>query len=121
MAHPELDPDLRQRLAAAVARKAWELNELLVKLLAAQKADLATLEQARARQRKIDRLRRYFDDVVVAQKRSRTDAFGLCAECGAALPLAVLMEQPWRLRCATCDERVRRESGADADADADED
>ena len=110
--HPGLTPDLRQRLAAAVARKAWELNQKLTQLLASQDVDLSTLGLGGGtgtRQSKIEKLRRYFDSVVAAQKRSHTDAFGMCLDCDEPIPVAALTEIPWRLRCAACEERARRD------------
>jgi len=103
--HPHLSPADRERLATAIARKAWDLNQKLTELLAKQDVDLSTLdlpgEQA-AGETPIERLRRYFDAVVEAQKRSRTEEFGLCVDCGEPIPLDALNEMPWRLRCVAC-------------------
>ncbi|MBM4395940.1 MAG: hypothetical protein FJ087_09640 [Deltaproteobacteria bacterium] len=109
--HPDLagDPALRERLAASVAKKAWDLYELLSQAMAKQDVDLSTIdlpgEVAGRRETRVERLRRYFDAVSAAQRRSRTDAFGLCTACGAPIPVPVLTETPWRARCSGCPER----------------
>lgn len=107
MPHPGLTDESRARLSAAIAKKAWDLYELLSRAMAKEDVDLPTIEvpgdgKARPGESKVERLRRYFDAVSAAQRRSRTDEFGICEACGGPIPLVELEERPWRLRCQAC-------------------
>lgn len=41
--------------------------------------------------------------VALALTRAQHDDFGLCADCGAAIPFARLQLEPWALRCVSCE------------------
>jgi RNA polymerase-binding transcription factor DksA len=82
-----------------------ELNEKLTKLLAGQNATLVTMKlpwEEKPGEKPQEKLRRFLDVVSRAQKRLGTEAWGLCIDCGAEVPEAVLDEVPWTERCRPC-------------------
>jgi RNA polymerase-binding transcription factor DksA len=106
MKHPDLTDELRDRLQREIGRKGWELNEKLTQMLAKQDATLATIKfpfMKKPGETPLEALRRYFDLVCEAQRRSRTDDLGICKVCGKPIPVAVLTEIPWTLAHAECD------------------
>jgi DnaK suppressor protein len=48
-------------------------------------------------------------DIALAEHRIRTGDYGLCLDCGEAIPRARLLAQPTAVRCAACQSAV--ESG----------
>jgi len=49
-----------------------------------------------------------------ARTRLRTGGYGVCADCGDAIPLPRLQVQPAALRCLPCQNAFERASGAGA-------
>lgn len=45
-------------------------------------------------------------EVSRALARIRADDYGLCADCGAEIPVARLALEPWALRCVACQSRA---------------
>jgi RNA polymerase-binding transcription factor DksA len=108
MKHPGMDPATLDRLSRRIARKAWELNQRLTEAMSKQNATLATLDlpgEGKPGETPLERLRRYFNLVVAAQKRSRTEDYGLCTSCAEPIAPAILEEMPWRPLCPKCQER----------------
>ena len=105
MTHPDLDPAARERLGTACGKKAWELYQKLTELMAGRNVTLATigLPENETRERKIERLRHYFDMVVAGQRRAATPEYGICPACGKPLPLLLLQETPWQERHPGCE------------------
>jgi len=109
-----MTPEVRKRLASAIAKKAWDLYQLLSEAMARQNVDLSTIDlpgEKHPGESKIERLRRYFNMVTAAQRRSTTDDFGLCLACGGPIPLPLLQEMPWREYCPACDNRAPSPGG----------
>lgn len=105
------DPARIQRWSVDLGRKGLAVNEKLTTLLGRQDARLATLVLPHERKpgaTPIERLRGFLRQISDAQKRLRTPDFGLCRQCAAPLPLAVLDESPWAEVCARC---AAREAG----------
>ena len=108
MKHPDMTPETHDRLAKRIARKAWELNQKLTEAMSKQNATLATMDlpgEGKPGETKLERLRRYFNLVVSAQKRSRTEDYGLCLVCGEPIAAPLLEEMPWRPRCPACEDK----------------
>lgn len=96
----------RARFSRDLARKGMEVNERLTRLLAGQNARLLDLKlphEQRPGLRPEERLRRYLDQIIRAQRRLHTDAWGHCDVCGAAFAPGVLEDTPWTEVCATCE------------------
>ncbi len=99
------DPAHVARLRTHLGRQGMELNEKLTKLLAGQNATLVTMKmpwEEKPGEKPQEKLRRFLDTVSRAQKRLGTEAWGLCIDCGAEVPEAVLDEVPWTERCRPC-------------------
>ena len=87
----------RRRLLA----KGGEVAKALEELLAGKEVDLgAALAPGKPADDPELRLRGFLERIDRGIKRSRTDRFGRCGVCGAALPAHALDEVPWTERCA---------------------
>lgn len=102
---PTMDPPRHQRLRTELARRGMAVNEQLTRLLAGQQVTLATLKLPNEREpglRPEEKLRRFLDQIVRAQRRLDTPAWGRCIDCGAEIPEPSLDNAPWIEQCATC-------------------
>jgi len=93
------------RWRRALALKGMEVNGQLTRLLAAQNATLATIKlpnEDKGGEKPEERLRRFLDQIIRAQRRVGTPAFGQCAGCGEELPAAAFDDAPWIELCAPC-------------------
>jgi RNA polymerase-binding transcription factor DksA len=94
-----------QRLRVDLGRKGMEVNEKLTRLLASQNTTMATVklpQEQKPGEKPEEKLRRFLDQIIRAQRRLGTKAWGLCTECGAELPAAGLRETPWLELCNAC-------------------
>lgn len=101
-----MSTDRHQRWRTELARRGMAVNEQLTRLLAGQQVTLATLKLPNEQKpglRPEEKLRRFLDQISRAQRRLGTPAWGLCVDCGAALPESALDETPWLERCAGCE------------------
>ncbi len=109
--------DQRALLLTALEQRRDQLSEQLARHLhgnsrvdqaanvAGQDADDAP---QRAPEREIamalsDHQRRELDAVTAALQRMERGAYGMCADCGIAIPIERLMVEPWALRCIACE------------------
>lgn len=100
------DPAHLDRLRRDLGRKGMEVNEKLTKLLASQNTTMATVKLPQEQEPGLkphEKLRRYLDQIIRAQRRLGTPAWGLCATCGVALAPAALDDAPWTELCAKCE------------------
>ena len=72
-------------------------------------ADLETAIEVAALEREVRELRA----MEAAAARLKTPDFGVCADCGAAIPFARLQAAPAATRCVPCQARREHERGAD--------
>lgn len=100
-----LDPANVARWRTRLMHKGMEVNGQLTALLARQNATLATIkvpnEQEPGETRE-EKLRRYLKQVIAAQRRLDSDAYGKCQTCGTLLPLGALDDAPWLEECGPC-------------------
>lgn len=102
----EISNERRQRLRGDLARKGMDVNEKLTKLLAGQNVTLTTMKLPNEQKpglKPVEKLRMYLDQIIRAQRRLGTPAFGHCVDCQIALPDAALDDSPWIERCNACD------------------
>ena len=93
------------RLRGELGRKGMAVNEKLTRLMAGQNATLATIKlpnELKAGLTPIEKLRRFLDLIIRAQRRLGTPAWGHCASCGCVLPQAALDDTPWLEVCGDC-------------------
>lgn len=99
------DPTDHDRMRAELARKGMEVNEKLTRLLAGQDTTMATVklpQEQKPGEKPVEKLRRFLDQIIRAQRRLGTQAWGRCATCGVDLPSQALADAPWVEQCATC-------------------
>lgn len=102
---PYLDPANLARWRTRLMHKGMEINSQLTALLARQNATLATLKlpnEQEPGETKEERLRRYLKQVIAAQRRLGSDAYGRCQSCGILLPVQALDDAPWLEECGPC-------------------
>ncbi len=100
-----IDTARTEKLRRDLARKGMEVNEKLTRMLAAQNATLTTMKLPSEEEPGLkphEKLRRYLDQIVRAQKRLGTGAWGACMHCAAELAEAALDDAPWLELCAKC-------------------
>ncbi len=93
------------RLRRDLARKGMEVNGRLTHVLAGMNATLLDLKMPHEQKpglRPEEKLRRYLDQIIAAQRRLGTDAWGDCTTCGGAIPQAQLDDAPWVDECDRC-------------------
>jgi DnaK suppressor protein len=56
------------------------------------------------------REKRELDEIIAAQARLRGGTFGVCEECGRAIPVSRLCAVPAARRCVDCEERHEKRS-----------
>jgi hypothetical protein len=103
----------RQRLM----RQGMAVNDRLVRLLAGKDATLATLTlpwQERPGLRPEEKLRRYLDRIVAAQRRLGGPDWGRCVFCADRLAKAAVLETPWLDGCAGFGRCARSADGSGA-------
>jgi RNA polymerase-binding transcription factor DksA len=101
-----IDPAREARLRKALMAKGMGVNAQLVALKANQNARLLDLKLPHERKpgmTKEERLRAFLDQIIAAQRRLGTPAFGRCLDCGMALPDSAVDDCPWLERCAACE------------------
>ncbi len=101
----DIDPAHLARLRLHLGRKGMEVNQKLTDVLAGMNATLATMKlpgEGKPGEKPHERLRRFLDQIVRAQRRLGTPAFGLCQDCGQPLPELALDEAPWTEQCRDC-------------------
>lgn len=120
-----MDPATQTHLTSLRAMLNERLAEMRAEILASQQARAPSGKAAahevvdrkdEAAQQQFDRLgdvqeQRDIDELrQVESALSRLDegAYGNCAECGVAIPLARLRVQPAALRCASCQAALER-------------
>ncbi|MSQ84030.1 MAG: hypothetical protein EXR77_14295 [Myxococcales bacterium] len=102
---PFLEPANIARWRQAIALKGMEVNGQLTQLLAKQNATLATIKlpnEEKPGEKPVERLRRFLNQIIAAQRRLGSDQFGKCQSCGLVLPVAALNETPWLQDCGPC-------------------
>lgn len=93
------------RLRRDLGRKGMEVNGRLTKVLAGMNARLGDLKMPHEQEpglRPEEKLRRYLDQIIRAQRRLGTEAWGRCVTCGEAIPQAQLDDSPWKEECDSC-------------------
>ncbi len=101
----DLQPPELRRIRMQLARKGMEVNGQLTTLLAGQNARLLDLKMPHEQTPGLkpqEKLRRYLDQIIRAQRRLGTDAWGKCVTCGTALPPQALSDTPWLEECEPC-------------------
>lgn len=102
---PVADAARLKRLRRELSRKGMEVNEKLTKLLGSQNATLLTMKlpsEEKPGEKPQERLRKFLDQIIRAQRRLDTPAWGNCQTCGTALPDAGLDDAPWVEQCQAC-------------------
>ncbi|MCO4762872.1 MAG: hypothetical protein KC502_15260 [Myxococcales bacterium] len=100
-----LTPGHINRLRRDLARKGMEVNGKLTRLLANMNArllDLKTPDEQKPGLRPEEKLRRYLDKIIAAQRRLGTEGWGKCVTCQAEIPQAQLDDSPWKAECDRC-------------------
>lgn len=93
------------QLRRALGLKGMEVNTALTSLLAHKNVTLATLklpQEQKPGEKPEERLRRFLDQIIRAQRRLGTPAWGLCTGCAKALDPRALGEAPWTETCEDC-------------------
>jgi RNA polymerase-binding transcription factor DksA len=101
------DTTRHHRYRTELARCGMAVNEQLTRLLAGQNVTLATLKLPHEQSpglRSEEKLRRFLAQIIRAQRRLDTPAWGHCVDCGAGLPPQALDDAPWLERCSRCEE-----------------
>ncbi len=101
----EMDPARLARLRTALGRKGMEINQKLTEVLAGMNVTLATMKlpnEEKPGEKPHERLRRFLDQIIRAQRRLGTAEFGKCQDCGQPLPDLALDESPWTEQCHDC-------------------
>ena len=107
------DQEKRDRWKKAVVVKGGEIARRLENLLASDEmdfrlSDVLTFADLGRSTKKKERLRAYLKYINTIIQSFDKGSFGLCSECGEALPEAQLDEMPWSDVCRGCYEaRVR--------------
>lgn len=86
-------------------RKGMAVNQALVTLKANQNAKLLDLKLPHERKpgmTKEEKLRRFLDQIIRAQRSLGTAAYGICVDCQQPLPEAALDDTPWLEQCDRC-------------------
>jgi len=102
--------DARQQLLRTVVVTDEELASLSAHEPGALVEDSARGAMADLLTRLEGRERHELDDIQAAQARLETGSFGVCEDCGGAIPLPRLRALPWARHCLGCqvkDERPR--------------
>ena len=66
----------------------------------ADEAEVERLDEVRFAEIEVDRTRLH--DIELAQQRMADGRYGVCIDCGEAIPRERLLAQPIAIRCATC-------------------
>ncbi len=93
------------RLRRDLARQGMSVNERLTNLLAGMNGRLLDMKMPHERKpglRPEEKLRRYLDQIIRAQRRLGTETWGVCVTCGAQLAQAQLDDAPWQEECDRC-------------------
>ncbi|MBM4346013.1 MAG: hypothetical protein FJ100_21780 [Deltaproteobacteria bacterium] len=93
------------RWRTRLMHKGMEVNGQLTALLARQNATMATLKlpnEMEPGETKEEKLRRYLNQIIAAQRRLGSEGFGKCATCGVQLPVLALDDAPWLEECGAC-------------------
>ena len=96
----------KTRLRQDLLRKGADINAALTALLAGQNATLATIKLPHEDKPGIkpkERLRLFLDQIIRAQRRLDTAAWGQCVVCGEPFAEAALAETPWLEECPDCE------------------
>lgn len=118
-----LSPGQRHHLAAELERRRRELDRTLAEHMAGQSRaeharDLLLQDGDDAPQREPEReLDQVLADRVVAEIAQASEAlgrvhdphFGLCVECGSAIPYERLKIEPWAARCVACESALEKQ------------
>lgn len=96
----------KDRLRKDLLRKGADINAALTALLAGQSASLATIKlphEDKPGMKPKERLRLFLDQIIRAQRRLDTDAWGQCVACGDPFAEVALVETPWLEECPDCE------------------
>lgn len=94
-----------QRHRRELMRKGMSLNERLTELLASQNMTLATIEfphEQKPGLKPKEKVRMFLDQVIRAQRRLGTEAWGTCVTCGVRFDDAMMDDSPWLEECRDC-------------------
>lgn len=100
-----MDPARKDRLLRDLRSKGMAVNAKLVEVLGGKNVDLATLKlphEEKPGLKPEQKLRRFLDQIIRAQKRLETPDYGRCVQCGTVLPDGALDDTPWLELCARC-------------------
>jgi DnaK suppressor protein len=117
-----LTPDEREQLRAGLHARREQLHAQLAlheegRTRADHARDLLERDYDDAPQRAMDREvdialseldRKELDEIDRALGRLGEDDFGVCADCGQAIPFARLRAEPYAMRCVGCESRRER-------------
>ena len=93
------------KLRHDLGQKGMEVNARLTQVLAGMNARLSDIKMPHEQKpglRPEEKLRRYLDQIIRAQRRLGTPDWGLCTICGAQIPQAQLDDSPWKEACDAC-------------------
>lgn len=100
--------EARQQLLGTVVVTDEELASLAVHEPGALVEDSARGAMADLLARLEGRERHELDEIHAAQARLETGSFGVCEDCGSAIPLPRLRAVPWARHCLACQARDER-------------
>ena len=103
-----MDTQQEAKLRQDLLRKGGDVNAALTALMAGQNATLATMKmphEEKPGMKPKERLRLFLDQIIRAQRRLGTPAWGSCVECDAPFAEAALGETPWLEECPECEAR----------------
>lgn len=91
----------------ATMAKGQEVADKLARLLASEDIELADVDLlygGKPGERPKERLRRFFDHLMVVARSVDGPSFGACERCGHPIPAAELDAMPWATACRACAE-----------------
>jgi len=100
--------EARRQLLRTVAVTDDELSSLSAHEPGALVEDSARGAMADLLTRLEGRERHELDEIQAAQARLETGSFGVCEDCGGAIPLPRLRAVPWARHCLDCQARDER-------------
>ncbi len=95
----------RKRYKRELMRKGWAVNEKLTQLLAGMNVTMSTIELPQDMLPGLkphEKVRIFLDQIIRAQNRLETKAFGACIECGQEFPKGAVDDTPWIETCEDC-------------------
>ena len=100
-----MDSTREQRHRRDLMRKGMSLNERLTELLANENMTLSSVEfphEQKPGLKPKEKVRMFLDQVIRAQRRLGTGAWGLCVTCGGRFDEAMMDDTPWLEECRDC-------------------